>query len=52
VADGGKLFVACGADTALEVLELQPAGKRRMSTRDFLRGNPLPPSASIGSEST
>lgn len=33
----GRLLVACG-DGELEVLELQPAGKRRMLASDFLRG--------------
>lgn len=37
------LDVFCGKDTVLEVEELQPAGKRRMSAREFLRGRrPLP----------
>jgi methionyl-tRNA formyltransferase len=38
------LVVACGTD-ALAIEELQPAGARRMSTADFLRGRPLPPGA-------
>jgi methionyl-tRNA formyltransferase len=33
------LYVGCGGDTKLEILELQPEGKRRMSTRDYLTGN-------------
>ncbi len=32
------LFAGCGDSTAIEVLELQPEGKRRMSTRDFING--------------
>jgi methionyl-tRNA formyltransferase len=28
---------------ALEVRELQPAGKRRMTAAEFLRGRPTPP---------
>jgi methionyl-tRNA formyltransferase len=37
VATGGRLFI--GFDTgALEVLEAQPAGKKRMSAAEFLRG--------------
>ena len=35
--DGKHLRVAC-ADAWLEILELQPAGKRRMTTAEFLRG--------------
>ena len=33
----GRLFVACG-EGGVEVLQLQPAGKRIMSARDFLNG--------------
>lgn len=32
------MLVGCGSGTALEVLELQPEGKRRMSARDFIHG--------------
>lgn len=37
-AAGEDLLVACGHDTALQIIELQPEGKRRMSARDFLNG--------------
>jgi methionyl-tRNA formyltransferase len=37
------LVVGCGQG-ALELLELQPAGKRRMSAEEFLRGLRQPPS--------
>ncbi len=37
---GGTLRVACGGDTALELLEVQPEGKRRMAARDFVNGLP------------
>jgi methionyl-tRNA formyltransferase len=36
-ADPKQLFVAAG-DGVVEVLELQPAGKRRMTAEEFLRG--------------
>ena len=36
--DIGRLLVGCGQQTALELLELQPEGKKRMSARDFLNG--------------
>ena len=36
----GSLRVACGGDTALELLEVQPEGKRRMAARDFVNGLP------------
>ncbi len=34
-----KLYVTCGSDSKLEILELQPEGKRRMSAKDYLAGN-------------
>jgi methionyl-tRNA formyltransferase len=34
----GQLFVGCGNDSAIELLELQPEGKKRMSGRDFAHG--------------
>lgn len=37
----GGLWVQAGERTALKVLELQPAGKKRMSAAEFLRGHPL-----------
>jgi methionyl-tRNA formyltransferase len=35
--EGDRLFLGCGRGS-LEVLEIQPAGKRRMDAADFLRG--------------
>ncbi|MBQ4366854.1 MAG: methionyl-tRNA formyltransferase [Muribaculaceae bacterium] len=37
MVDGGRLLVHCG-DGALEIKSLQVAGKKRMSSEDFLRG--------------
>ncbi|MCM1451664.1 MAG: methionyl-tRNA formyltransferase [Clostridium sp.] len=37
-AGGGKMIVGCGEGTALEILELQPQGKKRMAAGDYLRG--------------
>ncbi|HTU91303.1 MAG TPA: methionyl-tRNA formyltransferase [Gemmataceae bacterium] len=34
-----SLFAATGENGALEIVELQPAGKRRMTAVDFLRGH-------------
>lgn len=36
-----RLLVGAGSVGAVEILELQPAGKKRMSTADFLRGHPI-----------
>lgn len=44
VAEG--LVVGCGRG-ALEILELQRAGGRRLSAPDFLRGHPLPAGARL-----
>ncbi|QVL34957.1 methionyl-tRNA formyltransferase [Telmatocola sphagniphila] len=38
--DGKKLVVHCSPG-ALEILELQPAGKKKMNPSDFLRGHPI-----------
>jgi len=37
ILEDGRLYI-CSADELLEILELQPAGKRRMSTKEFLNG--------------
>lgn len=36
--DNDRLFVATGGQGTIEILELQPAGKRRMTAEEFLRG--------------
>ena len=36
-----RLFVGCGADSSLELLEVQLAGKKRMNAEAFLNGYPL-----------
>jgi methionyl-tRNA formyltransferase len=33
-----RLFIGCGKSTALELLEVQPEGKKRISARDFVHG--------------
>jgi methionyl-tRNA formyltransferase len=43
-ADDQGMTVECGMSpgrTSLEILELQPAGKKRMSAQEFLRGYPI-----------
>jgi methionyl-tRNA formyltransferase len=37
-AENGRLFVGCGNRTALELIEVQPEGKKRMSALDFANG--------------
>lgn len=41
-ADRRGLKLACGDGQALEVLELQPEGKKRMAASAFLAGHPIP----------
>lgn len=41
ILSGKELKVACGGGTALELLEVQPEGGKRMSGSDFLRGHPV-----------
>jgi methionyl-tRNA formyltransferase len=38
---GSRLYVGDGSRAGVEILELQPAGKRRMSAIEFLRGHPI-----------
>jgi methionyl-tRNA formyltransferase len=38
VAQIGGLMIACGEGGLIELLEVQPEGKRRMSARDFVNG--------------
>lgn len=44
----GKLFVGSGNRTALELIELQPEGKRAMAARDFLSGHRIQPHEKLG----
>ena len=37
-AHGDKLLVACGDETVLRILEVQPEDSRRMAARDFING--------------
>jgi methionyl-tRNA formyltransferase len=36
--EGQSLIVGCGRGTALELIEVQLEGKRRMAARDFIHG--------------
>jgi methionyl-tRNA formyltransferase len=38
VIDGRRLIVGCGDNTALELIILQPEGKKRMNAHDFILG--------------
>lgn len=43
--EGNEMKVACGDGRLLKIIELQPAGKKRMTADAFLRGAHLPVSA-------
>lgn len=47
-ASGGKLVIACGENTAINIEELQIEGKRRMPVRDFLNGVRVQPGEVLG----
>src|SRR5216684_9106441 len=36
--DGDRIFAGCGQATSIELLEVQPEGKKRMPARDFIHG--------------
>jgi len=44
-----RLFVGCGQNSSLELLELQMEGKKRTSVRDFLHGYRPKPGEMLGS---
>ena len=48
VVENHRLLAACAGNTWLEFLELQLEGKKRMTTDEFLRGNPLSADARLG----
>lgn len=45
---GDALLLGCGGGTTLEILEVQPEGKRSMSARDFANGYRLQPGERLG----
>jgi methionyl-tRNA formyltransferase len=47
--EGDHLFVGCGHGTALELIEVQLASKKRSSAADFLRGYRPKPGEGLGS---
>ena len=49
VVDGGRLIVGCGSGSAMELLEVQLEGKKRMPASDFVRGHQPRPGEKLGS---
>jgi methionyl-tRNA formyltransferase len=48
IVDSGRLFFACGDNSALEIVELQFEGKKRMTAAEFLHGFQLKPGERLG----
>lgn len=48
LVEQGRMFAACGEATAVELLEVQAEGKRRMSAGEFLRGFQVQPTERLG----
>lgn len=46
--EGQRLLAGCGGNTALELLELQPEGKKKMSASDFVNGHRPQPGELLG----
>ena len=46
--EGDRLFAGCGRNTAIELIEVQPEGKKRMPTRDFMNGYRVKPGEKLG----
>lgn len=49
VVQQGTLFVACAENTWLELVQVQPEGKRPMTAGEFLRGHALETGSRLGS---
>src|SRR5215207_5499787 len=48
VARGDDLVVACGGQTTLKLLEVQPEGKQRLRARDFINGSRVQAGEKLG----
>ena len=48
VARGDELVVACGGETTLRLLEVQPEGKQRLRARDFINGSRVGAGETLG----
>jgi len=46
--EGNHLFMGCGAGTSLELVQLQPEGKKRMLAQDFIHGYRPQPGEKLG----
>jgi methionyl-tRNA formyltransferase len=48
LVDEGTMFAACGEGTWIELVEVQPEGKRRMTAGEFLRGHAVATGMRLG----
>ena len=48
VADKGRLLAGCGGGSVIELLEVQPEGKKKMSAKDFINGHHPRPGEKFG----
>ena len=48
LVEQGTMFAACGDGTWLELVEVQPEGKRKMTAEEFLRGHGVQSGARLG----
>jgi methionyl-tRNA formyltransferase len=47
-ARGDRLVAACGGGSRLQLMDVQPQGRRAMAARDFLAGHRLTPGVGLG----
>ena len=45
---GDALYVGCGSRTSLQLLEVQPEGKKRIKSQDFIHGYRIKPGETLG----
>ena len=48
VVENGRILVGCAGNTTLELLEVQPEGRNRMKTAEFLRGTAIVSGSRLG----
>jgi methionyl-tRNA formyltransferase len=48
VIEDGRMFAGCASNTAVEFIEVQPEGKKRMTARDFVHGYHPRPGEKLG----
>jgi methionyl-tRNA formyltransferase len=49
LVQGARLFVGCDVGSVIELVEVQPEGKKRISAKDFIHGYRPRPGESLDS---